>query len=484
MFFTLLIAGTLLVVVMFLVSSYTFNRAFLGYINRAETDHLQALVISLEEQYAQDLSWENTVSNREVWARVIKNGTVNFKRERQTQRSSRRSQNNQDDIDSGKNPQRDGPPKKGPPPFKRITKRLILADSDKQALIGMHDKKKVPLWQPINHEDKVVGYLALRPLRQVENQFDQAFEKQQYKSFALAGISMVLLSALLAAPLASRIVRPIVNVQKSVAKIGQGKYGQTTYSDRSDEIGDLTSDIHKLDNILEHNRDARQRMFAEISHELRTPVAVLRSELEALQDGIRALDGNAVSSLHTETMKLNRLIDDLKTLSLSDTGAFEFQMLQLDLSALLRNQIKRFKASDANIEISTNIEPSLTINGDCERLEQLISNLMQNSIRYTDAPCSIDISLQPETKAVTGQQFVRLDWSDSKPGVPDAALAKLFDPLFRTEPSRSRKLGGSGLGLSIVKKIVAAHNGSCTARHSSKGGLSIQIHFPTTSPGT
>jgi len=126
------------------------------------------------------------------------------------------------------------------------------------------------------------------------------------RSFALAGLSMVLLSALLAAPLASRIVKPITDLQKSVAKISKGTYGHQIKTNRTDEIGDLTTDINKLDKTLEQNRDARRQMFAEVSHELRTPVAVLRSELEAIQDGIRDADKNSIDSLHAETMKLNR----------------------------------------------------------------------------------------------------------------------------------------------------------------------------------
>ena len=465
LFFTLLVAGTLLVTVMFLVSSYTFSRGFLGYINNADNDFVQALVSELENQYTIDQGWQNTVTNNEVWDDI-------FVRTRQIRNAETRAVRRSDNRSSG-NENRNRNRRPPPPRLQRIKRRVVLADSDKKILIGELEKKSQPMWQSINHQGTVVGFLALKPLRQVEDQFDQAFEKQQKKSFAIAGLSMVLLSALLAAPLASRIVKPIIDLQKSVAQISKGTYGHQINTDRNDEIGDLTADINKLDKTLEQNREARRQMFAEVSHELRTPVAVLRSELEAIQDGIRDADSTSIDSLHTETMKLTRLIDDLKTLSLSDAGGLEYEMQQLDLSKLIQEGVSRHEAEISDLKITTIIEPSVHINGDQERLEQLIANLLQNSLRYTNTPGAINISLSAD------KQSVNLDWSDSAPGVPDSALEKLFDPLFRAEQSRSRKLGGSGLGLSIVKNITTAHDGTCSAAHSEAGGLSIRISFPS-----
>ena len=197
LFFTLLVAGTLLVTVMFLVSSYTFSRGFLGYINNADNDFVQALVSELENQYTIDQGWQNTVANNEVWDDI-------FVRTRQIRNAETRAVRRSDNRSSG-NENRNRNRRPPPPRLQRIKRRVVLADSDKKILIGELEKKSQPMWQSINHQGAVVGFLALKPLRQVEDQFDQAFEKQQKKSFAIAGLSVVLLSALLAAPLASRI---------------------------------------------------------------------------------------------------------------------------------------------------------------------------------------------------------------------------------------------------------------------------------------
>jgi len=149
-------------------------------------------------------------------------------------------------------------------------------------------------------------------------------------------------------------------------------------------------------------------------------------------------------------------------------------MQLIDLSKLIKNSLSKQQTTRADLQITTNIENSIHILGDEQRLGQLVANLLENSLRYTDAPGVVTISLTTDN-----EKTVTLNWSDSAPGVSDSALAKLFDPLFRAEQSRSRKLGGSGLGLSIVKNIVTAHHGTCTANHSEIGGLSIQISFPS-----
>jgi len=190
---------------------------------------------------------------------------------------------------------------------------------------------------------------------------------------------------------------------------------------------------------------------------------------------VRDLDSNSVNSLHTETVKLKRLIEDLHTLSLADTGALDYKMQNVNLTEVLQKHISG--VNEKNIGLKVNFyapETPIFINGDQQRITQLIDNLTQNTVRYTDMPGVLNISI------AAAQNGVTLSWADSAPGVASDALSKLFDPLFREEASRNREHGGSGLGLSIVKKIVDAHSGTCEAVHSDQGGLEIKINFPNT----
>ena len=457
LFITLLIASALLIAVMFLVSSLSFSRGFLGYINDTVTERLAPLVVELENQYEQDGNWQQITTDESIWPTLLKASGID---------SGRRRDRHQRPPDKKKH--------NHPPKNTRLHSRLVLADNNKQAIIGrLYQGSRT--WLPIQQDDTVVGYLGFNRLQRPDSQFDQAFERQQKKSFALAGITMVLLSALLAVPLAARIVKPIIKVKGTVDEISQGNYSHRITTNRRDEIGDLAKDINKLGASLEHSRDARQRLFAETSHELRTPVAVLQSELEAMQDGIRDINKSSIDSLHSETLRLNRLIDDLHTLSLADAGSLDYQMEPVNISLLIEEKLEKYSSITPDISVSfQGTQSTTTILADKQRLEQLIDNLMQNTMRYTDKPGTLDIKLVPD-----GTNKVSLVWSDSAPGVSTDALNQLFDPLYRTEASRSRETGGAGLGLSIVAKIMQAHNGTCKATHAPPGGLSIQLTFPT-----
>lgn len=450
LFITLLIASALLVAVMFTVSSMSFSRGFLNYINNAEDQRVQSIVQELEQQFATDGSWNNTIEKRRLFRSLLRSSGEDHRRRRKNDDKRNR-----------------------PSSAERIHQRLVLTDENKNILIGQTEISNNTDWYPINHNETVVGYIGLSKLKKLDNQLDRRFERQQRKSFAIAGLAMVLLSALLAAPLTSRIVKPILKVKKTVAELSDGNFSDRIETKRKDEIGDLSRDINKLGATLESNKDARQRHFAEISHELRTPVGVLQAELEAIQDGIRPLDPSAIDSLHTETLRLNRLIEDLQALSLADAGALDYQMQLLDIKKCVVTQIERHRKANPDLDIRINSTDSeVLVSGDKQRLEQMLDNLFQNTARYTDLPGKLYIAI------TTDNDMVKLSWKDSAPGVSSDSLGQLFDPLFRTETSRSREHGGSGLGLSIVKKIIDTHNGTCSAQPSDLGGLEIIISLP------
>ncbi len=470
LFIALLVASALLVALMFTVSSLSFSRGFLSYINSGEEQRVQTLVAELEQQYATDGSWNNTSNNPRLFLSLLRSSEGrrsrpgNPPRESKSELNQKRASKHNKDLKKKPHP---------PPPLKRLQERLILANENKEVLIGQINTTSKIAWHPITNKETVVGYIGINKLKKLHNKHDRAFEQQQRKSFAVAGLAMVLLSALLAAPLASRIVKPILKVKRTVAELSDGNFNDRINTSRRDEIGDLSSDINKLGATLESNKNSRQRHFAEISHELRTPVGVLQAELEALQDGIRPLDQSAVDSLHAETLRLSHLIEDLQTLSQADAGALDYQMQPVDIKKCVYAQIERHRQTNPDLSIQIHSpDDELLVNGDPQRLQQLLDNLFQNTARYTNLPGKLEITLS------TDNSNISLVWKDSAPGVSTDALDKLFDPLFRTEHSRNRAHGGSGLGLSIVRKIVDAHHGTCNAQHSELGGLKITITLP------
>jgi two-component system sensor histidine kinase BaeS len=227
---------------------------------------------------------------------------------------------------------------------------------------------------------------------------------------------------------------------------------------------------------LQQNEASRKQWIADIAHELRTPLAILRGEIEALQDGINQPDASTLASLHQEVSHLQRLVSDLYDLSMSDSGALSYRKESLDLIALLQETLTLhstpLQEKGLHIGLAGLSQQPVRIQGDPQRLQQLFKNLLENSLRYTDKPGQLQVSTQLQASMVT------LVFADSLPGVPEDALPHLFERLYRVESSRNRATGGAGLGLSICYNIVEAHGGKISAAHSALGGLEIRVNLP------
>ncbi|MDO7646029.1 MAG: ATP-binding protein, partial [Reinekea forsetii] len=223
----------------------------------------------------------------------------------------------------------------------------------------------------------------------------------------------------------------------------------------------------------------RQQWVSDIAHELRTPVAVLMADIEAAQDGVRQIDAAWLTTLHAHSERLNRLINDLHQLSQSDSGTLNYRFEVIDLAELMVETISQYQTNfeQAHIELDWQVpDQPIWVHGDDKRLVQLLTNLLQNTLRYTDGTPDQPGQLRVRLVSVAGQS--ELSWEDSSPGVGPEDLGKLFDRLYRVDASRSRASGGSGLGLAIVKNIIEAHAASIEATSGRLGGLRLVIRFP------
>ena len=216
--------------------------------------------------------------------------------------------------------------------------------------------------------------------------------------------------------------------------------------------------------------------MADISHELRTPLAVLKAELEAIQDGIRPMNQATLAPLQSEVTQLNKLVNDLHDLAVTQTGKFRYSFEPVDLNRIAHSSFSNMqaRASDAGLSMTyaSNGKP-IFISGDEARVQQLLSNLLENSIRYTDKGGQIRLQLTQSAG------FAEILIEDSAPGVDESARQHLFERFFRVEASRNRASGGSGLGLTICRNIVESHLGSISAQASPLGGLLVIIRIPS-----
>lgn len=375
-----------------------------------------------------------------------------------------------------------GPPRERPPPPRAgaepgdVRSRYALYDVQEQVIIGPPEPWAGSAMLPVQVDDELVGHLAFLPLPRLESSFDLDFARSQMRSGVVTALLVLLLASLASMVFARRLANPLRGMADSAKRIAGGDYAARVAMDRSDEIGELANDFNAMAEALEKNRDARQRWTAEISHELRTPIAVMRAELDALEDGVRPINHEALHSLSAEAQRLSRLVDDLYQLSLADSGALAYRFEAEDLSELLAEalQVQESAFARAGLTLEADLLPSAPIRADSGRLAQLWANLGANSCRYTDPGGRVRVSLRGN-----GTHWL-LCWEDSAPGVPDSALARMFDPLYRVDASRSRAAGGAGLGLAIVRRIVDAHGASMHAEASPLGGVAIHIRWPRT----
>lgn len=366
------------------------------------------------------------------------------------------------------------PPNRPPPPRFNFLRRLQVLDTKKQVVFGHYEALPNEILRPLYHDSQIVGWVGLRPHEVITDNLALSFQAQQHHSYILIAALAVVISVLVSWVLARQLLNPIRHLAAGARALGSGHYQTRLQVKSSDELGQLATDFNHLAHTLERNEQARRQWIADISHELRTPLAVLRGEIEAMQDGVHAMTSENLKSLHSETLSLGKLVDDLYELALSDLGALDYRKEVVDIAEVLDSVVTAFQPRFAakNIVLANQVPEGVTVFADTRRLTQLFTNLLENSLRYTQSQGRLEISLE------TTANQVLLDFKDSAPGVPEDSLDKLFERLYRVDKSRSRALGGAGLGLAICRNIVEAHEGQISARHSPLGGVWVRVELP------
>ena len=436
---------------------WNFDRGFLAYIADQEAEAISGVVAELASYHRAEGDWASLGNNPRRWNELLRKSGDAPPPER---RPGRREQ-----------------PGRPPPPHDplELGRRLSLVDANRDVVIGRGEVGDKDRLVPIVTDDSTVGYVVIAPGRQPSKQLDRNFAQQQERSIYVIAVIALLLAALISAVLARQLTRPIRTLTATARSITAGNYDTQIATARDDELGDLARDFNKLARTLEKNQASRRQWVSDIAHELRTPLAVLRGELDAIEDGVREFDQATQQSLQAEVSRLSQLVAELHELSVYDEGGTNLQRQAVDIAAMLRDVTTRAESRlhDAGIQLSLKLpDEAVTVVVDGSRIERLFMNLIENTVRYTDAPGSLYISCD------AGAESIIIEFADSAPGVPQHALSRLFDRLFRVDTSRSRGTGGSGLGLSICKAIVDAHGGTIEALDSDAGGLLIRVRIP------
>lgn len=366
----------------------------------------------------------------------------------------------------------------GAPLLKPILNYALL-DINKVLVVGKYVKETDYQLTPIMHNNKVVGYLAVSKRDHLTEGYELDFIDSQTEFLWILVFGVMGLVILVTRPLALHLVTPLKILTQGIHQLTQGNYQQNVIFKRKDEFGDASRDFNQLARTLSKNELDRKRWLENTSHELRTPVAILRGELEAMIDNVRPLSMKNIESLNQEVKHLERLIEDLQMLTNSDIGELTYHKEKMQLNSFLLNEEKKISdfLADEKLNLNINTPPiKLYVYADSTRLSQVIENIVNNSKKYAVTGTHVNISL---TKAVENSKniaYLRIE--DDGVGVTEEHLPYLFEHLYRVDTSRNRKLGGSGLGLSISAQIIEAHKGSIVAKKSPLGGLAIIISIP------
>lgn len=468
-FIAIAATAVLVVVVMAVIVAVWMRDGFAQYLLRGELARFNELASSLADAHPD--GWAEFANNPQQWSDFV--GT----------HAPRPS------IDSGRPPRPPPggpPPRTGtPPPFGaggedlRLDERLVLLDREGIQIAGNPERTKVFDRRPICAQGdcadgELIGYLGMNAPAAAENASDAFFLRGQYLSLLLAALIAIAVSATAAYIIARQLLGPIRRLEAGAKTMASGNYTARIRQDRTDELGQLIGHYNTLAATLEQTARAEREWISNTSHELQTPLAVLRAQIEALQDGIRQPDEKTLTEMHAALMRLSCLVQDLKTLSYAREAELSASFAREDLSGIVRvsTDAARSKLAAQGIDLVVDLTAPMLIDCDAGQIGQVIDNLLENAGRYTDGPGQVRIRLRE------GEDFAVLTVDDTPPSPPDADVGRLFDRFFRVEGSRSRASGGSGLGLSVCKAIVEAHGGTISAGHSDLGGLQITVRLP------
>lgn len=469
-FIVILSAVCLAVVCMLLTMQWSLDRGFSRYVTLLEQARFEELAENLEDAYTEKGSWDFLRNNQDNWLKILAKTLP--------ESESAPVLGELPEPRPGQALGKGVSTLKGTPMAgyaRHFEKRIALLDAKRHPVFGIVADNTDVYFRTLLHRGQTIGYLTLQPEKNLDDASQFRLLKQQKLAFALVGLGVIIAAAIFSLLLARRLVRPIRELAAATHRMASGEFSIRVPITSSDELGTLAGDFNALALTLEKNEQARLQWVADISHELRTPLAVLRGEIEAMQDGVRRCSPESIRSLHDEVIRIGGLVDDLHQLSLSDIGALSYRKEDLDIGELLQRSVafarSEFARKNINLKIDMPTSVPVTFYADPERLRQLFANLLDNSLKYTNGGGTLAIHLNAD------EDMIRIDFQDSAPGVAAGELPKLFERLYRVESSRNRATGGSGLGLTICRNIVEAHNGTIIAQSSPLGGVWIGITF-------
>jgi two-component system sensor histidine kinase BaeS len=466
-FFAFCITSFVAVGLMLSLITVNLSTGFNDFVNAAEHKQVADLKSRIISFYQANGSWQLLKGNEALWKEMLGATTDQPLPAGTVTTSSTNASETDDSLFA----------------FSRLLqtqKRLSLYDLNKQVIIGKFLITDNPYSEVIELNGETIGWLSLVPSELAEGSPGNEFLAQQYKSYYIIALAVIALALVTAWLFSRHLVAPISSLIDGTYTLIRGNYSIRIEKKTNDELALLSDNVNVLAETLDKNQNNRFKWMSDVSHELKTPLTVLRGQLIGIQDGVFVADEQRVQLFIDQIDSMNHIVNDLYQLSITDVGGLTYKKEPLNPIQILLQVADSFTAKFEQKQLTVDCaqlallmaDKKCTVLADKDRIRQLFVNLFENCCRYTDKHGDIHISAQIIDKNV----YIQIQ--DSAPGVPLTIQSKLFERFYRVEPSRNRGYGGSGLGLALCKQIVDAHQGTISTSDSSLGGLSINIRLP------
>jgi len=304
-----------------------------------------------------------------------------------------------------------------------------------------------------------------------------AFQEAVQTALVIAIAAAALAALVVSIALSARLSRPIGRLAQASRRIASGRYAERVQLSSDDEIGELAASFNSMADSLEATERRRLQLVGDVAHELRTPLATLDGYLEGLEDGVIKPAEPTWKLLRGETARMSRLVNDLQDLWRAEAKQLVLKIEPVDVPALVSAAIERYTApaAERGIALRTDADPVPPVRADRDRLAQVLDNLMSNAIRYTADGTEVTVRVLSSADTVT------LSVADQGPGLTDEQRERVFERFYRADPSRSRVLGGSGIGLAIARALVELMGGRIWAESEGpRTGATFKVALPHT----
>ena len=359
--------------------------------------------------------------------------------------------------------------------FLLIADNEVIFDSHPDGIAINNPENLARFGTPIIVNGEQVGTFLVASMMGILSESQNIYVTRVNRSLFWVGSIAVLLVFLVAVWQSKSIVKPLGQLAEAARNLAKGGYHQKVHVERNDELGDMANAFNQMAAELEQQSELRRQMMADVAHELRTPLSVLRIDLESMEDGLMEPTPENVRVLQSEVKYLSNLVEDLRMLSLADAGDLKIEKTPVELNSLVREMVERQQnaARERKIKMTADYSDNeIFVMGDTQRLSQVMVNLLSNAIQHTPPEKEIN------TKISVNNQTAHVAVTNYGSWIPQEDLERIFDRFYRLDRSRNRDQGGSGLGLSIARSLISAHGGRIWAESDQGESTTFKFTLP------